>query len=367
MSHRTPGPPVMGGSHPWGAGLRVPPALWMLTLLALGVAAGAPPPEAGAADPARIDISDGCLTSGCHADMLERPKVHSAVELEQCDGCHVSIDDQHKFEPVADPPDLCLECHDPVATKRFVHEIVEMGECLACHDPHGSAVPELLVEDSVAATCAECHDQPAEEFPFPHGPARDGDCLACHEPHSAPYAKLLKLEEGDLCLSCHKRNQRRADGSYTKNIGQLIANAKYVHPPAGDGECLVCHGPHGGISPPSLAEAFPPGRYAPFSPDAYVLCFQCHDEELATEERTTETAFRDGTRNLHFVHVNRAKGRTCRLCHDPHGTNLPFMLRESVPFGQWSFPLRFEKNSTGGSCWPGCHQKVSYDRNAAAD
>ncbi len=323
-------------------------------------AGGVPGAETGP-----IDISGGCSSRECHGGMLDRPTVHTAVQLEQCEACHAPVADAHSFEPVPDPPGLCLECHESMTDGRYVHDIVEMGECLACHDPHGSAVPELLVEDSVAATCAGCHDDPAAGLASPHGPARDGDCLVCHRPHHAKHAKLVDRLDGDLCLSCHDRVVRRPDGSTVRNIGSVIKRSAHVHAPASLDECLVCHGAHGGASSPALSQQFPPGLYARFSAGAYLLCFQCHDEALAMDEHTTETGFRDGTRNLHFVHVNKeAKGRSCQACHDPHATNLPHLLRGSVPFGAWQFSLRFTDLPTGGGCWPGCHQKITYDRNA---
>ena len=348
--------------------VRLPTAGLTIALAALAAVGLAPARPAATAEGPAIDVSGGCATAECHGNLLTRPMVHTAVEMEMCDACHVATAGGHTFEPVADPPDLCLECHDPFEDKPFVHDIVEMGECTACHDPHGSAVPELLMETSVRATCVECHDDPTEGLFHPHGPARDGDCLACHQAHHAKYAKLLDQEDGALCLTCHGKSVRRADGTMTRNIGQVISRAANVHHPVGLEECLVCHGPHGGVAPPSLQWALPEGLYAPFSPTAYVVCFQCHDEVLATEERTTETAFRDGTRNLHFVHVNKAtKGRTCRVCHDAHGTELPYLLRESVEFGEWRFDMRYEPTPTGGSCWPGCHQEYRYDRDSPAN
>lgn len=322
--------------------------------------------QAVAQEPAEtIDISQGCMTNGCHADMLKPRKVHSAVELEMCDVCHVAKGDKHEFEPPAPAPDLCFECHDPFPTDQVTHAIVELGECLACHDPHGSKIPELLVADSVGAMCAECHGNPADDFPYKHGPARDGKCLGCHQPHVSKYPKLLNKQDGELCLSCHSRSMRRKAGGFIKNIASIIANSEYVHGPVALEECLVCHGPHGGQSPPSLAHPFPPRLYAPFTTQAYELCFQCHGSTFVTEVETKETGFRDGTHNLHYVHVHRDKGRSCRICHNPHGTDQPAMIRTSVPFGAWDLPLRFTPSSTGGSCWPGCHQERSYDRNRA--
>ena len=69
----------------------------------------------------------------------------------------------------------------------------------------------------------------------------------------------------------------------------------------------------------ALRRPFPERFYASFDIASYGLCFECHEEALVTEERTTElTNFRNGDLNLHFRHVNQEKGRTCRACHDVH-------------------------------------------------
>jgi len=59
---------------------------------------------------------------------------------------------------------------------------------------------------------------------------------------------------------------------------------------------------------------------------------------------------------------DKVKGRSCKLCHELHGSAKPKMMAVSVPFGTWSLPLKFVKTETGGSCSPGCHETKSYDR-----
>ena len=105
-------------------------------------------------------------------------------------------------------------------------------------------------------------------------------------------------------------------------------------------------------------------RPAAFDEKAYALCFECHEAAAFTDEETdSTTAFRNGQRNLHYLHVNRAvKGRTCRACHDPHASKNEKHIVESVPFGKWRIPIKFESTSTGGSCQPGCHRPERYDR-----
>jgi predicted CXXCH cytochrome family protein len=139
-------------------------------------------------------------------------------------------------------------------------------------------------------------------------------------------------------------------------------NAAVVHEPVKEG-CASCHEPHGGARARLLGDTFPAGAYAAYTDTEYGLCFTCHDRELASAATTTTaTAFRDGPRNLHFVHVNKEKGRSCGLCHDAHASARPALMAESVPFGQWKLPVRFAKTTSGGSCAAGCHRPYSYDR-----
>jgi len=139
------------------------------------------------------------------------------------------------------------------------------------------------------------------------------------------------------------------------------------HEPIRENDCGACHRPHGSKYFRLLKKPFPPKFYAPFRAENYALCFSCHEKTLVTARSTRSvTQFRDGDRNLHFLHVNRAKrGRTCRACHELHASDSPLHIRERVRYGRWMMPLNFEKNETGGSCSPGCHAAMDYSRKSA--
>ena len=84
-----------------------------------------------------------------------------------------------------------------------------------------------------------------------------------------------------------------------------------------------------------------------------------------SERTEIETNFRDGGRNLHYLHVNREeKGRTCQTCHEIHGSDLPRHMASVVPFegGGWTMPIGFRQTDTGGRCSPGCHEPQEYRR-----
>ena len=136
------------------------------------------------------------------------------------------------------------------------------------------------------------------------------------------------------------------------------------HGPINNGSCTSCHDPHGGPYANLLVKEFPAGAYAPYTDTEFALCFSCHKRELLQYPDTSfATNFRDGERNLHYLHVNnKQKGRSCTLCHEVHASTSARLVADSVPFGQWRLPLNFTMKATGGTCAPGCHQPQSYDR-----
>jgi predicted CXXCH cytochrome family protein len=193
-----------------------------------------------------------------------------------------------------------------------------------------------------------CHED-FDKFEVKH-PIMEEGCENCHELQSEKDHKFTLVEEGnDLCLMCHDD----------------VVEGERKHGAIEAGGCTICHDPHGSSRKRLLAMAFPEGLYAPWSPDNYELCFSCHEESLVGERSTTEaTAFRDGKRNLHSVHVGReTKGRTCLMCHYPHAGSSHALLRESTPFGKWNLSIRWKGSDKGGSCAPSCHKKRSYDRS----
>ena len=87
--------------------------------------------------------------------------------------------------------------------------------------------------------------------------------------------------------------------------------------------------------------------------------------EIATKNSTeTLTDFRNGKLNLHFVHVNREKGRSCKACHEVHAGNQEKHIAFEVPYGKsnWMLPIKYTKTETGGTCVVGCHKEKPYDR-----
>ena len=316
--------------------------------------------------------TEDCVTAECHNSYLQKKYVHKPVALGVCKFCHKYVDPkEHSFELFRTKEELCGSCHEEqtrdltiipsveqltpkalIGKGKYLHEPLEEGKCIDCHNPHSSDYEFLLSAAKIGESClGECH-QINENVKDPHKPVADGECNLCHNSHSSDYSNLLIDSEKQLCISCHEETQAELD------------RFRYVHPPVVSRGCKDCHEPHGSDYFRLLVKQYPREFYAPFDISNYDLCFSCHQADKVLVQETEDlTDFRNGTTNLHYLHVNNpVKGRTCRTCHATHASNEPKHLRKTVPYGGWGIPIQFEKTETGGSCSPGCHALRAYDR-----
>ncbi|MHC4991014.1 MAG: cytochrome c3 family protein [Planctomycetota bacterium] len=309
-----------------------------------------------------------CLT--CHQKEVTPTFVHGPVATGACILCHEAHSSWHAGLLTEPPRKLCLGCHseiepDPVLD-RYQHEPMG-GDCLVCHDAHASDARYHLHEPS-PGLCQRCHETTATELAAPvvHGAlTEEGGCLTCHAAHYAPFPALQRGEEITVCLECHDQPIATADDRVLTDMAALLSDNPDHHGPIREGTCTPCHHPHASQETQLLRQAYPPDFYAPFEPERYALCFECHVREMVQSRHGTGlTGFRDGDVNLHWLHVNREKGRTCRACHEVHASSNPFHVRDSVPFGSqgWALEIGFTRTPQGGSCAPGCHVRTTYDR-----
>jgi len=315
------------------------------------------------------------LCLDCHQDDYNnRDYVHGPVAVGACTVCHSAHTSSFKNLLLDSPERICLQCHEELKPsaleKRHMHKPMVDG-CITCHDPHASD-NRFQLQDAVPGLCVKCHDWVPETMKsakFVHGPFKDqGGCTQCHNPHFSSISKLQRTTQPDLCLNCHDKPIEANDGRMLVDMKTFLKENPDHHGPIREGSCTMCHHPHTSEHKSLLVKSYPEEFYAPFEIERYQLCFTCHQADMVTDERGTGlTNFRQGDKNLHFVHVNREKGRTCRACHDVHASKLPDHIRESVPFGSsgWMLDINFSKMISGGSCAPACHKERTYDRSGA--
>lgn len=369
----------------------------------------------GSFEPLQLERTGQELCFVCHevkTEEFEQEVVHPPAE-DGCIDCHDPHQSNMRFQLRGDgetASSLCFECHEEeMFTQKHQHEPVDTGDCIACHSPHASPNEKLLIAPLQGGTlCFECHDGIEEQLAMTntHAPVEE-DCSTCHDPHSSANPFQLMVPTKELCESCHREESpdvytaidtakvqhepvARGEctqchiphgsevdsllkgkgielcGSCHEDLAYDIAESENLHGPVLTGSCNECHNVHGSEFSRLLVRNFPEDFYTGYKPEKYDLCYGCHNKDTARTKSTTDlTNFRDGDNNLHFLHVNRKKGRNCIACHDPHASQQAKHVRYEVPFGKWSYPIEFTALKTGGGCVVGCHAPKKYDRNEA--
>ena len=295
---------------------------------------------------------------------------HSPFSDGDCSICHQRKDPSDPGAITKSVNALCLDCHDDftkLMAKKYVHVAAQVN-CVSCHNPHNSKYPKLLVADSTQL-CLGCHTSISNlvtNAKVKHDAmTMKNGCANCHNPHAANVEHLLNRLPYDLCVSCHGADGvADHDGKKLTNMKQLLADNPHQHGPVADKDCSACHLPHGSDNFRLLTKAYPAQFYSPYDPKLYDLCFDCHDEAMVKEPKTTKlTKFRNGDENLHYLHVNKdERGRTCRACHEIHASKQAHQIRDAVPYGNSGYLLKinFTQTATGGECARTCHVTRSY-------
>lgn len=323
--------------------------------------------------PARMVEAPEPICFKCHAkDKFKGSFAHGPFAVGACITCHDPHGGNVPGMLRITGTQMCLGCHQDMgarfANAKFRHEAA-VTRCTDCHSPHMSD-QRYMLKTAVPELCGKCHEKIVGDLrtaAVKHSPATESPaCMNCHDPHVAQQGSLLLADGLDICLKCHDKTVKAGQQDLA-DIKQLLASNPEHHGPIQNRDCSGCHNPHSSSYFRLLTNNYPKGFYSPYFPSSYALCFRCHDSGLAKEARTTTlTGFRDGDRNLHFVHVNKtSNGRTCRSCHDVHASVSPKYIGQTVPFGKWQLPVKFVKTDNGGGCEPGCHAAEKYDRQLA--
>jgi len=182
-----------------------------------------------------------------------RKVAHPPFGQRNCKLCHTPP--PYPKLSAASAAEVCSTCHgkqgvatgDSAVSGIHTHAPVAAGLCTKCHEPHVSDTPAGLA-DSPAAVCTACHRRVgtiARGAARRHPPVAKGDCLSCHKGHSSVEKALLTNNQADLCKDCHADQSMHAHptGPEVKdpNTGEPVL-------------CTSCHGVHGSEHPSILRQ-----------------------------------------------------------------------------------------------------------------
>ena len=293
------------------------------------------------------DPSRSCVSSECHADIVNHKYLHGPLKIGQCTVCHAPLPGtDHKFELLETDAKLCLMCHEPVDTKGYLlHDPVAKGECLGCHDPHGSEEPSQVIKSPQIKLCDECH-KPVLTRKYAHKPVAEGECMSCHPPHESRFKNLLVASGNKLCLQeCHEKMRPVVEAKKEQKV-HLASE-----------DCSKCHRAHDSNLPSLLTR--PPLELcldgcheeikkdmesSKFKHDAMteelgcVECHRAHDNKLGQLLRKPETELCFTCHEKLQAQIAAAKfkhrpasDKWCVACHLPHGSQYRKLLFVDYP------------------------------------
>ena len=103
--------------------------------------------------------ADDASCRGCHRAIEQGENVHAPVAGGECSSCHresggkVHPREKGAVTLVAEGAQLCYQCHDSKAAKKYIHSPVASGDCTACHDPHHAYSTAAATSSGDPARC----------------------------------------------------------------------------------------------------------------------------------------------------------------------------------------------------------------------
>ncbi len=192
----------------------------------------------------------------------------------------------------------CLSCHQGGKRIHWMNSMHATRDvaCSSCHEVHTG---HDRVRDKVEQSdvCFTCHKQQRAEIRRPsRHPTLEGKvvCSDCHNAHGSAGEKMLVRDNvNDTCYTCHMEKR----GPFVR-----------THQPVQE-NCAICHNPHGSVHDNLLKVR------APF------LCQTCHEP---TSHRGSVAGITGGSNSSTSSGIGITLARACMNCHtNIHGTNNP--------------------------------------------
>jgi len=223
-----------------------------------------------------------------------------------------------------DGADTCLNCHDeesefPVfslfnskhavkadARSPFGHDNKQCESCHGAGNTHAKAKKTEKLAGNIInfgknawtpvkdqnEKCLTCHQTHQRiEWKGSSHEFSQVACASCHKVHVAKDPILNKRTQSAVCFDCHAKERAKFQQA--------------SHHPVREGQmaCTDCHDVHGEKGTGALIKA-----------SAREKCTQCHAEKRGP-----------------FLWEHAPASEDCNLCHTPHGSNHPALLKKRAP------------------------------------
>ncbi len=222
--------------------------------------------------------------------------------------------------------DACKRCHPDVTSTFFRNphyksiaignQPAERSGCEGCHGPGAKHIAAMGGKATIIAfsvlspketitRCLECHGRDIGKSNLRRSSHTLANvaCTSCHSIHkSATDRFLLAKLERDVCYGCHGNVRGEFSMPFKHRVNE------------GFMACSDCHNPHGAFAPSWRMGQRP--RMVEQALGNEEVCIRCHTDKRGP---------------FVFEHASvRVDG--CEVCHRPHGSTNPRLLRRPVVF-----------------------------------
>jgi len=342
------------------------------------------PAQADAGPAPKFVGSTECMT--CHPPIADpwlasphgRALMQEGLPAERrgCEACHGpggahiggASTSKMSIPTTADPVaanSLCGSCHfnsEPSTTPnaapslskaywtRSTHGRKELS-CLSCHSGHPNANEKALVKPA-KDLCLSCHasvmeDSPGKPAAYTHSPVAQGQCMLCHDPHGAADRRMVKADVNKACETCHDATTPKMTAGH---LGFAVKGAK----------CISCHDPHSHKASDKLMRT---KQHMPFKQRN---CAVCHGKPGADGAATLAKPAKELCSSCHSATSimkegeqahTPAKEGLCVMCHDPHASNAKGLQKTRIAYACFTCHSKIESDTLAA------HKHGAYDGN----
>lgn len=292
-----------------------------------------------------------------NGELLAFPSMHDNA----CLSCHKTHSAPQRARLLRDRGyDLCVGCHDGLTGRnvlsvlsgrsghrvnrvRDIHDPAEDPhsmrphvDCNDCHNPHAARTNPLGNAPASSGSQSPLAPPAMERVP---GVTLSGTrtaratfyyevCFRCHADNPAPVAGRIARQRdtgGNVrrqflptATSAHPVTFTARGGAEVPSLRTELRTRKFINcqdchnnPDARQRGGATANGPHGSRYPFLLAARYETADSTIESPQAYALCYECHDRN---------SILGDESFALHSRHVVRDR-TPCSACHAPHGVD----------------------------------------------